>query len=164
MQIRPHNLAVYPSRRLQEMVMIVPIDTQINETQNIAQKYRQQRFEGHQIRTVRNLQFQHHNRNNDGKHTVAESFEPRFVHIPSQANRSSGRFQKLPSLQGRQRKDIFLSYIFLWQTQNKKIKDRRIGADALSLSMAHDKCPMAQVPNVDRRHLPTAKAAGLSLY
>jgi hypothetical protein len=39
MQVGPQDVAVYVSRCLQEVMMIVPIDSDVDETQNITEKY-----------------------------------------------------------------------------------------------------------------------------
>ena len=62
------------------MVMIVSIDADIDEAQYVTQEHREQRRQRREIVTVRDLQFEHHDGNDDRKHTIAECFESGFAY------------------------------------------------------------------------------------
>src|SRR5262245_60338757 len=53
-------------------MMVVPVDRNVDEAQNIAQKHWQQFRKGGSICTVRNLQLKNHNRDDDGDDAIAE--------------------------------------------------------------------------------------------
>src|SRR6267143_1219507 len=75
MQVRPEYSAADLLGDLEQMMMVVPINTEINETEDVTQQYRQDRFQRGKFNRMRYLQFQHHDRDDDGKDTVAESFK-----------------------------------------------------------------------------------------
>ncbi len=62
------------------MVMVVPIDADVNVTQNIAQEHRQQRLQVGEFGRAGHLQFQHHDGDDDGDDAVAEGFQPVLFH------------------------------------------------------------------------------------
>jgi hypothetical protein len=62
------------------MMVIVPVDPHVHEAEDIAEEDRQQRPERRQVLAVRNFQLQHHDRDDDGDHAVAERFEPVLAH------------------------------------------------------------------------------------
>src|SRR2546423_8200190 len=75
MQIRPKNSAIYATRGLDQMMVIVPVDAQVKETQHVTQKNRQERFDSRPIQAVRHLELQHHDCDDDREHSVAKRFE-----------------------------------------------------------------------------------------
>src|SRR4051794_16322187 len=60
-------------------MMIVPAYCDIQKAEDIAEKRGRKGDQCAQIRPVRRLQLEHHDRDNDGDHTVAECFQPAFV-------------------------------------------------------------------------------------
>src|SRR5438045_3573024 len=80
MQVRPQNCAIYAARCFEQMMVIVPVNTEVKETQHVTQKNRQQRFYRRPIRSMRYLQLQHHDGDDDRQHTVAKCFESVLVH------------------------------------------------------------------------------------
>ena len=69
--------------------MIVPVYCNIQKAEDIAEKGGCKGDECAQIRPVRRLQLEHHDRDNDGDHTVAECFQPAFVQRIISAAQSS---------------------------------------------------------------------------
>jgi len=73
----PKDAAADVFGRAQQVMVIVPIDADINEAEHVLKKIGT-RAQGGQIAAVRHFQFQHHDRNDDGQHAVAEGFETSF--------------------------------------------------------------------------------------
>src|SRR5215467_12045363 len=55
--------------------MVVPVNTNVQETQNIAEEYRQQRPQIFECIAMRNLHLQHHDRDNYRDHSVAKCLQ-----------------------------------------------------------------------------------------
>ena len=51
---------------MHHVMMIVPINSNIDEAENVAYENRKKQFERIKIISMRNLQFQNHNGNDDG--------------------------------------------------------------------------------------------------
>src|SRR5262249_10587863 len=65
---------------MNKMVMIIPIDCQIDEAQYVADEIRSHASKDLPTGAVRHLQLEDHDRDNDGEHAVAESCETIFPH------------------------------------------------------------------------------------
>src|SRR5262245_35911576 len=65
---------------MNKMVMIIPIDCQIDEAQYVADEIRSHASEDLPTGAVRHLQLEDHDRDDDGDHAVAESCETIFSH------------------------------------------------------------------------------------
>src|SRR5262245_38940165 len=64
------------------MVVIVPVDREVDEAQDVAEKHGQQRRECADLASVWRTHFEHHDRDDDGDDAVAECLEPGFSHGP----------------------------------------------------------------------------------
>ncbi len=63
------------------MMVIIPVDADENIAQHVAEKSRNHWTQARQRGFVRDAQIEHHDRDEDGDHAIAESFEPSFAHI-----------------------------------------------------------------------------------
>jgi hypothetical protein len=79
-QVRPEDPAVDAGGGVQQVVMVVPVDPEVREGQHVGQERRQERPEGFEVRSVRNLQLEHHDRDEDRDHAVAEGLEAPLGH------------------------------------------------------------------------------------
>src|SRR5205823_8828292 len=75
MEIRPQHRAVDGLGQFQHVMVIVPIDAEIDEAQHVREKYGQYRLKGCDVGAVRYLHFQHQDRDDDGDDAVAERLE-----------------------------------------------------------------------------------------
>jgi hypothetical protein len=66
---------------MQQMMMVVPVDPDVDEAQDIAQENRDQGYERAQGLAVRDFELQHHDGDDDGDDAVAEGFNPGIVQI-----------------------------------------------------------------------------------
>jgi len=105
MKVRPEDAAGDPVAGVKHMVVIVPVDADVHETQHVAQEHRQQRQQRIDRLTVRDLHLQHHDGDDDGDHPVAECFEPSLAHAryPLYADRAAvwPAAQRLPVVRSR---------------------------------------------------------------
>jgi hypothetical protein len=81
MQVSPQNPAINRSRRLQQVVMIVPVNPDHHEAQQIAPKHRNGQQQCHSFGSLWHLHFKHHDRDDDGDYTIAESHQSFFAHM-----------------------------------------------------------------------------------
>src|ERR1039458_918289 len=81
MEVRPHDSAGHLVRGLQQVMMVVPVDAQVDEAQHVGQEHRQKWLQHGDFGTVRHSQLQDHDRNNDSEHAVAEGLEPVLFHL-----------------------------------------------------------------------------------
>src|SRR5215475_14122522 len=79
-EIGPENSSRHAFRRVQEVMMIVPIDSQVQITQNVRQKNGNNGFKGVQVRSLRYFHIEHHNGYDHGEDAVAERFQSAFGH------------------------------------------------------------------------------------
>jgi hypothetical protein len=62
------------------MMMIVPIDPDVEKTEYIADKDGEEWLQGGEIGPMWYLHFQHHDSDDNGQYAIAESFESSFSH------------------------------------------------------------------------------------
>ena len=80
MQIGPEHLAVDAIGRVQHVVMVVPVDADEHEAEHVGQEYRNQRPQGVPRHLVRDVELEHHDRDEDGDNAVAERLETSLCH------------------------------------------------------------------------------------
>ena len=88
MKIRPENPAANMLDKVEEVMVIAPIDAEEDEAQEVTEQYGNQRTQRVKTCVVRHFQFQHHDGDDNRHHAIAERFQPRFRHV-----------QRVPSLQ-----------------------------------------------------------------
>src|SRR5439155_3855799 len=70
---------------MQHVMVVVPVDADIYEAQDVAEEHRQQRQRLVHAVAVWYLDLQHHDRDDDRDHGVAECLQPSLAHLPSVA-------------------------------------------------------------------------------
>ena len=68
------------ARDFDEVMMIVPVDGDVEEAQDVAQENWNERLYRSEIGAVRGFHLKHHNGDDDRKNAVAEGFEAVFFH------------------------------------------------------------------------------------
>lgn len=84
-QIGPQQRAIDVRDQVKEVMVVIPVDRDVDEAQHIAEKHRRQRQERIRARILRHLQLQHHDRNNDGNDAVGERKQPLLCTVCSLA-------------------------------------------------------------------------------
>lgn len=74
--VGPHDTAVDAFGRFEQMMMVVPIDGDIDEAQQISKKFRHERHEVGEVGAFGRMEFDDHDGNDNGEDAVAECFEP----------------------------------------------------------------------------------------
>ena len=80
--ICPKNSSVDMMDRLNQVMVVAPVNAQKNETEHIADELRDQRPQRFQSCTVRSGQFQNHDRDDDRDHSVTECLHSILTHRP----------------------------------------------------------------------------------
>src|SRR5687767_281277 len=83
MQVGPEDRPADAVRGVQQVMVIVPIDPKVNETEDITQEHGEQRLERGEGDAVRHFQLEHHDRDDDRQHAIAERLESAFGHAAS---------------------------------------------------------------------------------
>src|SRR4051812_46891987 len=68
---------------MQHVMVIVPVDADVDEAQHVAHEDGDQRCQGGYAVPVRNLQLEHHDGDDDGYHAIAERLQPSLSHLSS---------------------------------------------------------------------------------
>ena len=90
MQIGPQDAAVHTLGGLEHVVMIAPVNADIDEAQGIDQHMRQHRQQRGQGGFFGDLKFKDHDGDDDRNHTIGECFRASFTHHTSPSSSSPG--------------------------------------------------------------------------
>src|SRR5262249_43009825 len=90
-QVCPKDRACYRRGGMQQVVVVVPVDADINETQDVAEEDRQYGQQVVRFVAVRYFHFQHHDRDDDRNPAVAETLQSSRPHLPSPLTRLAAR-------------------------------------------------------------------------
>jgi hypothetical protein len=82
------------------VVVVVPIDAEVNETQNVAQEYGDQWHQSLDTLAVGHLHFQYHDGDDDGDHAITERFKPILSHAKSTRAQRNFQFTKMANADG----------------------------------------------------------------
>ena len=82
-QVRPEDSAIDVLDRLHQVMVIVPVDAEMNKTEHITGQHRRQRLQRRPGGSVRYIELQHHDCDDDGEYTVAEGFHASLAHRQS---------------------------------------------------------------------------------
>jgi hypothetical protein len=80
MQVRPENASRDPGAGVKHVVMIVPVDAEVNEAEHVAHEHRGKWCERSETVPMRDLHFEHHDRDDDREDAVAERLESVLAH------------------------------------------------------------------------------------
>jgi hypothetical protein len=83
-----------------QMVMITPVYSDIDKTQQITKKYRQLFLQCHPARIMGCFDFQYHDCYNNGNNTIAECFQSVFIHIAVRGSYQDYKGELARSLSG----------------------------------------------------------------
>jgi hypothetical protein len=80
MEVSPEDWSGNAFGSVQEMMMVVPVNADINEAEDVAQENRNRGPKRFERRARRHPEVEDHDRDDDREDAVAESFETPFVH------------------------------------------------------------------------------------
>ena len=80
MQIGPQYSARHFLDGVHQVVVVVPINADVNEAQDVAQENWPELEKRCQIFTMGNFEFQHHDGNDDRDHPIRKRFDPPLAH------------------------------------------------------------------------------------
>jgi hypothetical protein len=81
MEVRPEDAAGDVFGGVEEVMVIVPVNADVDEAEDITQKDGEKRLQFGEAVAVRDFQLQHHDGDDDREDAVAESFEPGGFHF-----------------------------------------------------------------------------------
>src|SRR5262249_20001689 len=79
-QVGPQRRAVHPGYGRQHVVVVVPIGPQVHEAEHVGQEHRQLVSQRMPISTSRDVQLEHHDRDQDGDHAIAKTLDASLGH------------------------------------------------------------------------------------
>src|SRR6185369_5779756 len=80
MQIGPKHRACDSLDRMKHVMMVVPVNTEVDEAQHVAQEHGDQRRQRFDVLAVGHLQLQYHDGDDDGDHAIAKCFKSALSH------------------------------------------------------------------------------------
>ena len=83
---------------LKKVMVVIPINAKNHKTQHVTQKYRGERAQGSQIRSLRRSQLENHDGNDDGNDAIAERGKPCLFHRTSFHTNGNNPWKSCPAL------------------------------------------------------------------
>ena len=81
MQVGPEHCTCHHRAGMQQVMVIIPVNANVQKAQNVAEKHGQQRSQCSEAVAMRHLHLQYHDRDNDRDHAIAERLQPSFGHL-----------------------------------------------------------------------------------
>src|SRR5258708_12451488 len=66
---------------MNHVMVVIPRNTDEDKDQQVAREYRNEWINCSEVLSLRHLQLEHHDGDNDGNHAIAERFQARFSHV-----------------------------------------------------------------------------------
>ena len=82
MEVGPQGGAADRLDRMEQVMVVDPVDAQVDEAQDVGQQLGSQRRQGIERGPVRWSQLEDHDRDDDGEDAIAERLEPALAHEP----------------------------------------------------------------------------------
>jgi hypothetical protein len=79
-QIGDQDRPRHAPRRVQQVMVVHPVDADIGEAQDVGQEHRPQFAQRRKLIAMRNFHLQNHDGDDDGDHAIAECFQPALAH------------------------------------------------------------------------------------
>jgi hypothetical protein len=79
-QVGPEDPTAHLVGDTQQVMVIVPVNAEINEAQYVGQEYGKHGAQCRELDPMGDLQLQHHDGHNDREHRIAEYFHSRLAH------------------------------------------------------------------------------------
>src|SRR5215467_5009292 len=100
--VRPKNERIHAVHKMDEMMMVDPVNRDNDEAKNIREENRPHSRQGSRCWIMRRLQLQHHNRDENGDDTIAECFNPIRLHSVATLRNEPVTSDDMPQVVSRQ--------------------------------------------------------------
>src|SRR5215471_14051796 len=103
MQIRPEHQPRDFLNRMKHVVVVIPIDTQVDEAQHVAQEDGDHWPQSLEALAMGHLHLQHHDGDEDGDHAITERFKPIPAHSACARAHRNCHFTKSATAEGNEK-------------------------------------------------------------